>query len=298
MSLAVQVSRCSGRKPPFLRLLGQAFGRSLRHPIGHAITVAVVAGAVLSSTPAAADDPEARAIMERVDARDDGDDQTSQMQMILIDKRENQRIRELHSFVKDVGPDSYSMLFFSSPADVKDTGFLTYDYDEPDRDDDQWLYLPALKKTKRIAGSDKSGSFMGSDFSYADMTDRPLSKYDYTLLQEGEVDGHPVWVIESVPRSPEEVDETGYEKSVLFVRKDNDVVIRSKIWLKKGGRNKYMDVETLEKIDGIWVPTVITMTTKKGSKTLHRTVLRIHDVRFGQDLDIDSFSVRGLEAGP
>ena len=63
-------------------------------------------------------------------------------------------------------------MFFLSPADVKDTGFLTYDYDEEGRDDDQWLYLPALKKTKRIASGDKSGSFMGSDFTYADMTDR------------------------------------------------------------------------------------------------------------------------------
>ncbi|MHA7838440.1 MAG: outer membrane lipoprotein-sorting protein [bacterium] len=264
--------------------------------LGLGLGLAIVS--LSAPSPASADDPRAREIMERVDARDDGDDQTSKIQMILIDRRENQRVRELHSFVKDVGEDTYSMLFFISPADVQDTGFLTYDYDDEARDDDQWLYLPALKKTKRIAASDKSGSFMGSDFSYADMTDRPLSRYDYTLLQEGEVDGHPVWVIESVPRSEEEIDETGYEKSILFVRKDNDVVIRSKIWLEKGDRNKYLEVEKLEQIDDIWVPTLMTMTTKKGSKTLHRTVLRTYDVRFDQGLDLDSFSVRGLETGP
>ncbi len=252
----------------------------------------------LASDPARADDPKARTIMERVDARDDGDDQTSTLQMILIDKNEKQRVRELRSFTKDKGEDTWSMMFFLAPADVEDTGFLTYDYDEASRDDDQWLYLPALKKTKRIASSDKSGSFMGSDFSYADMTERPLAYYDYKLLQESEVDGHPVWVIESVPNNEEEKDETGYTKSIVFIRQDNDVMVRSKIWVKKGNRNKYFNVEKLEQIEGIWVPTLMTMTSKKGEQTLHKTILRTSDVKFGQKLVFDQFSVRGLETGP
>jgi len=246
----------------------------------------------------AADEPKARAIMVQVDERDDGDNITSNMQMVLIDKRGKQRVRELRSFSKDVGKDTYSMLFFLSPADVEDTGFLTYDYDDPDRDDGQWLYLPALKKTKRIASSNKSGSFMGSDFSYADMTDRPLQRYEFRLLQESELDGHPVWVIESTPIDADEIHETGYTKSIQFVRKDNHVVIRSKIWVKKGKRNKYMEVETLELIDGIWTPTLITMTTKNGKKVIHKTVLRTNNVMFNQGLELDDFSIRGLETGP
>lgn len=267
-----------------------------RGALGSAVILALMTGLVAMGH--ADDDPKAREIMTRVDERDDGDNQTSNMEMVLIDKRDNQRIRELRSFTKDVGEDTYSMLFFLSPADVKDTGFLTYDYDEPDRDDDQWLYLPALKKTKRIASSDKSGSFMGSDFSYADMTDRPLEKYEYQLLQESEVGGHPVWVIEATPIDEEEIDETGYTKSIQFIRKDNDVVIRSKIWVKKGKRNKYLEVQELEQIDGIWVPTLMTMTTKNGKQTLHKTVLRTSNVKFNQDLKLDDFSVRGLETGP
>jgi hypothetical protein len=248
--------------------------------------------------PAFADEPEARKIMEQVDERDDGDNQSADLEMVLIDKRGKKRIRQLRSFAKDKGEDTLSMMFFSSPADVKDTGFLTFDYDAADRDDDQWLYLPALKKTKRIASSNKSGSFMGSDFSYADMTDRPLESYDYSLLQESEIDGHPVWVIESVPIDDDEIDETGYTKSLQFIRKDNFVAIRAKIWLKKGKRNKYLEVKELEQIDGIWVPTVTTMTTKKGKQTLHKTILRTSNVKFGEPLDFDAFSVRGLEAGP
>ncbi len=247
---------------------------------------------------ATADEPEARRIMEQVDARDDGDNRTSEIQMTLIDKRGKKRVRELLSFGKDKGEDTLSMMFFLSPADVKDTGFLTFDYDEADRDDDQWLYLPALKKTKRIAASNKSGSFMGSDFSYADMTDRPLEKYDYTLLKEIEIDGYAVWVIQAVPTQTDEIDETGYTKSIQFIRQDNYVAIRAKIWLKKGQRNKYMEVKELEMIHGIWVPTLITMTTKKGNRTLHKTILRTSNVKFDEPLDFDFFSVRGLETGP
>ncbi len=103
--------------------------------------------------------------MQAVDDRDDGDDGISDLEMTLIDKRGNKRVRKIRSFSKDFGEDDYQLMFFLSPADVKDTGFLTFDYDDDDRDDDQWLYLPALKKTKRIATGDKSGSFMGSDFS-------------------------------------------------------------------------------------------------------------------------------------
>lgn len=262
------------------------------------ITLPLIATSVLAADAVTEDDPKARAIMQRVDERDQGDNQTSKIQMVLIDKRGNQRVRELQNFTKDQGEDTYSMLFFLSPADVKDTGFLTFDYDKADQDDDQWLYLPALKKTKRIASSDKSGSFMGSDFSYTDMTDRPIENYRYKILKEAEVKGHPVWVIESTPATEDELEQTGYTRSVLFIRKDIDVVVRSKIWVKKGKRNKYLEVQELEQIDGIWVPTVMTMTTKKGKQTLHKTVMRTSDVQFNQDLKIDDFSERGLETGP
>jgi hypothetical protein len=274
--------------------------RSVKRPALRSFRAALAAFLLvaLAAPVALADDPKAREIMQKVDDRDDGDNQTSNMQMILIDKRDKRRVRELRSFSKDKGEDTLSMMFFLSPADVEDTGFLTVDFDEAGKDDDQWLYLPALKKTKRIASSDKSGSFMGSDFSYADMTDRPLEYYDYKLLQESEVDGHPVWVIESTPRTDEEIDETGYTKSIQFVRQDNYVVVRSKIWVKKGKRNKYLEVQELEQIDDIWVPTLMTMTTKRGKQTLHKTILRTSDVKFNQDLDFDSFSVRGLETGP
>jgi len=260
----------------------------------------LLAALVLGAASGIADDvapPTGREIMGWADARDDGDKSTTDMKMVLIDKNGSQRKRTIRSLRMDVGEDTYSLMFFLDPADVKDTGFLTYDYDDDERDDDQWLYLPALKKTKRIASGDKSGSFMGSDFSFADMTDRPLDYYDYKLLKESEVDGEPVWIVEAIPNTEKEVDETGYTKQIAFVRQDNHVVVRSKSWLKKGGRNKYFDVKKLEQIDGIWTATEMTMTTKKGKKTLHKTVLVSDNVRYGQKMDDDDFSIRKLEQG-
>ncbi len=249
---------------------------------------------------ACADNPEARAIMEKVDARDDGDNQISDMEMILIDKRGSERVRKIHTFSKDKGEDSLKLMFFQHPADVKDTAFLTYDYDDPDKDDDQWLYLPALRKTKRIASTDKSGSFMGSDLTYSDMTSRNLEDYDYTFyekLKETEVNGVKTWVIWSIPRSKDIMEETGYEKSLLFVRQDNFFVIRAKQWVCDGGYLKYMDVKNIERIEGIWVATEMHVTKKKGKDTVHKTILKLRDVKFNQNLDYDLFTVRRMEKG-
>ena len=246
---------------------------------------------------ASADDPVAREIMQKVEARDDGDNMTSDMKMILIDKHKNKRTRQMAAFEKDKGKDTLRIMFFKYPADVKDTGFLTYDYDAYGKDDDQWLYLPALRKTKRIASSDKDGSFMGSDLNYSDMTDRELEDYDFTLLKEDDVKGKKTWVIQSIPRSKEVIDETGYKKAILFVRQDNYYVIRAVMWTETGGYLKYMDVKTLEKIEGIWVGTEMHVTKKKGKQFAHKTILKLDNVKFNQGLDFDMFTVRRLEKG-
>lgn len=234
-------------------------------------------------------------IARQVDARDTGDHSTFDMKMTLIDKRGHQRQRTMLNFSQKRGDDDLKLLFFQTPADVRNTGFLTFDYSD-ERDDDQWLYLPALKKTKRIASSDKSGSFMGSDFSYSDMTSRNIEDYSYKLVKEQKVGGHKVWVMESVPKTKKIIDETGYKKSWMFVRQDNFVVIRA-LHLTDDGKKKYMDVKKLEKIDGIWVATEIEMKTKKGKERLHTTVLSLSNVKFNQNFSESYFSIRTLEKG-
>ena len=239
-----------------------------------------------------------REIMEKVNARDTGDRSITEMEMILIDKKGKKRVRKLKTFGLEKGKDSLSLMFFLSPADVRNTGFLTFDYDESGKDDDQWLFLPALRKTKRIAAGDKSGSFMGSDLNYSDMTSPDLNLYEYTLMKETEVKGQKVWQIKAVPKTKAEAEKSGYSKSVVFIRQDNYVMIRGVRWVHKKKRNKYLDVRKLEKIDGIWVSTELHVTTKSGKKTLHKTILKQKNVHFNQDeVNEDLFSIRRLEKG-
>ena len=240
-------------------------------------------------------------IMQKVLSRDDGDNIITNMQMQLIDKNGHKRVRDMKTFSKNIGDDEKKLIFFLSPSDVKNTAFLTYDYADDNKDDDQWLYLPALNKTKRIPASDKDSSFMGSDFSYSDMTDPILSDYTFEILKESIVKrksgNQKIWQVQVIPKNQEIINETGYLKSVAYVRQDNYMVTRAKYWLKKAGRVKYMDVRKVEKIDGIDVSTITTMTTKKGKRTIHKTILIQSDVKMNQNLKEDMFTIRMIEKG-
>ncbi|CAC9591190.1 Outer membrane lipoprotein-sorting protein [uncultured Gammaproteobacteria bacterium] len=241
-------------------------------------------------------------IMQKVDDRDDGSSITSTLQMILIDKHNKKRIRQMRTFSKDINENTkHKSIFFLSPSDIKNTAFLTFDYSDDNKDDDQWMYLPALKKTKRIPASDKNSAFMGSDFSYADMTDNNLDDYHFKLLKESVIkrknSKNPVWVIQSLPKNQAVTDETGYTKSILYIRKDNYILARAKLYLKKTNKIKYMDVRKMKKINGIWVATQTTMTTKSGKQTLHKTLLNNSNIKINIAIDDDMFSIRKIEKG-
>ena len=239
----------------------------------------------------------AEGIAQRVSDRDEGDNIISNMKMILIDKHNHKRIRDLKVYTKTRGTDTLKLMFFLTPTDVKDTAFLTYDYEDSNADDDQWLYLPALQKVKRIASSDKSSSFMGSDFTYSDMTSRNVEDYNYKIMKETKVQGHKVWQLLVTPKSEKTVQETGYTKSIMFVRQDNFVVIQALNYIKAGNKLKYMMVKDLELIDGIWSVKEMHMITKKGKKTLHKSVFKFPNIKYNQDLDESLFTTRVLQRG-
>jgi len=243
-----------------------------------------------------ADDNLAKKIMEKVDARDNGDNLTCDMEMHLIDRHENIRKRKIRLYSKDYGQDIYTLQFFMEPSDVKNTAFLSYDYDG-NKDDDQWLYLPALHKTKRIAVDDKTSSYMGSDFTYADLTKIELENYNYKLLKEDLVRGKKVWIIETTPKTDEIIKKYGYTKLLLFIQQDNYVIVRSILWIHKSKKLKYMDVKVLKKIDNIWTAVQMTMTTKKGKKTYHKTTLYYSNIKYNQTITDQTFTVRRMEKG-
>ena len=260
------------------------------------LLIGLTLGLSLVTTNLLADDAKARAIMVKVDARDDGQTLEQDMKMILIDKNNKKRLRDIKSYGKDFGEDTHQIMFFKSPADVKNTSFLTYDYDDASKDDDQWLYLPALKKVKRIPSADKSGSFMGSDFSYFDMTDRDLEDYDFKFIKETKVRGNDAWIIESTPRNKKVIKESGYTKTMAIVRKDNYMVVRA-INYMKNGKKKYLDLTKTHKQGGVWVVDEMSMTTKKGKTMTHKTVLSFKNIKVNKALKDDLFTTRRLSKG-
>jgi hypothetical protein len=217
--------------------------------------------------------------------------------MIHIDNAVHQRHLKIRNHSKDNGKYTMKLMFFIEPADVRNTGFLTYDYSDAQKDDDQWLYLPALRKTKRIASSDQSSAFMGSDFSYADLTRPVAEEWSCKLLKEDLVRGQKVWLVEASPISKAVEDRYGYTKSIWFIRQDNFMIVRAIHWVKKGERLKYFDVKQVERIDGIWIGTQVHMKTTQNKRTLHRTILRWHNTKFNQNLDQEVFTIRRLEKG-
>jgi len=260
------------------------------------LLLSLTLGFTLLTTSLLADDAKARAIMKKVDAREDGKTVERDMQMILIDKKGHKRVRKMKAYSKDFGKDEKKVMFFKSPADVKNTGFLTFDYNKAGKDDDQWLYLPALKKVKRIPGSDKSSSFMGSDYSYFDLTKTSLNDYNFKFMKDTKVRGHAAWMIESTPRTSKIKKQSGYSKSINIVRKDNYVVVRT-IAFMRGGKKKYLDVTRMHKKSGIWIMDEMSMTTKKGKNTLHKTILKYSNTKLNKSIDNNMFTTRRLQKG-
>jgi len=243
----------------------------------------------------------AEEIMRNVDERYDGDTSIANSTMVLIDRRDRQRVRQLRNYSKDYGEDTRSLSFFESPADISGTSYLNYDWDEEEQDDDSWLYLPALQQVKRIASSDRSDSFMGSDFTYSDINGLEFAWYDYTFINESEmVDGHDCWVIEVVPKpefKEKAEDSTGNLKSHVWIRKDAFLMVKSQIWVKRGNRIKYFTASDIEQIDGIWTAKRLQMVTTRNDRREHASILQLSDIVYNQPIDDDVFSTDTMQRG-
>lgn len=146
--------------------------------------------------------------------------------LTITDSRGNQRIRR-NSMASMSEPDGTEkrIIRFISPAEVKGTGILIFDY--PEKPDDMWIYLPALRKTRRIVSREKSKSFMGSEFSNANMTAPGLEDFTYKILGEEDLDGKACYKIESTPVSADLEDTYGYMRSLSWVDKNSYLVHRT-----------------------------------------------------------------------
>jgi len=235
--------------------------------------------------------PTGREIMLKADEKPDGDTRKSVMTMELVNKRGSKRVRTMQSYALDEGKDSKSIMFFQKPADVKGTGFLTWDYNDENRDDDRWLYLPAMKKTRRISGSSaKKEYFMGSDFTYDDMGNRSVDADKHVFLREEILDGHACYVVESTPKE----DDGLYSRTVGWIRKDNYIAQKVMFYDRMDKLMKELQVEELKEIDGIWTATRVTMMNHQRN---HRTVISIESMEYDTPMDGSQFTVNALEKG-
>ena len=266
----------------------------------HALSVAVTVSMILSGTPVFAELPDidAHQVAVNADERDDGDDAISELEMILINKKGQERIRKVQTFRKDYDDDpeldTKTVMFFMEPADVKDTGFLTWSYKDDDKDDDQWLYLPALKKVRRISSSKKADYFMGTDFSYSDMGDRNVEDYTYKHLGTEEIDGAECYHIEALPKDEDTIKETGYSRSEMWIRPDIWVMMKAKFYDKKGKFLKELTASNIEQIDGIWTIGKMHMVNDQNN---HQTIFNFSNMTYNTGIDDDVFSQRRITKG-
>ena len=266
----------------------------------HLVWMAVL----LFSAPSAAaavgpDSKDAAAIMKAVQDRSDGDKIKSRMALKVSDSAGRERTRVVQGRTMNFPGGTKQLLLFEKPADVRNTGFLSVDYDDGGKDDDQWLYLPSLRKSTRISSSDKSGSFMGTDLSYADMTSQDPKDYTYKVLkQDMKVGGESCWLIEAKPKTAKAKKETGYLQSHVWVSKDKMAPLMVKNWMAEGRRMKFIKFADWKKLDGTWQAHRILAQTKRGKDVESRTAIVFTSLEVNQaDVKESDFSQQRLEQG-
>jgi len=171
--------------------------------------------ASLIALPTFAEDTENKGleIAKASKAKDAGwGDSQAELEMTLRNQHGQTSIRKMRlKSLEQENDGDKSLTVFDSPRDVKGTAFLSFSH--PNANDDQWLYLPALKEVKRISSRNKSGSFMGSEFSFEDLTSFEVEKYDYNYLRDEIIDGELSWVIEQFPRDKN----SGYKRRIVWI---------------------------------------------------------------------------------
>jgi len=176
-----------------------------------------------------------------------------------------------------------SMIVFEAPSDIKSTALLTYEHF--DKDDDQWIYLPALKRVKRIASKNKSGSFMGSEFSYEDLSSQKRFKYSY----EDEVLEKKSMLISS--RVPKD-EYSGYSKQVVYVDAKSFLVQKIEYYDRKKELLKRAIFKGYKKIKDVWRFSSIDM---ENLQTKKRTIILVTDESLKNGLKAKDFTKRYLK---
>ncbi|MEE2961612.1 MAG: outer membrane lipoprotein-sorting protein [Myxococcota bacterium] len=251
-----------------------------------------------SASPAQATD-DAKAIMEEVFDRKLPHTLSGTLQILTKDHANRERRRTMRVINRRFEASTKTLMQFESPTDVRNTGLLSVDYDSGDKTDDQWLYLPSLKKATRISTRQRSGSFMGTDFTYADMTRSDPNHFDYKMLDaNASVDGEPCWKIEARPKTEKAKSETGYLKTEAWISKSKKFVLQVKAWVIRGKRLKQIKFSDIEAKGKSFVAKKLFARTLKGKKVESTTVMTYTNLKLDDPSILESsFQIQVLERG-
>lgn len=229
-------------------------------------------------------------IAMEADRRDEGfGDFTADLLMVLKNKQGQTSERAIRIRTLEVANDGdKSLSIFDTPRDVKGTAFLNYTHKASD--DDQWMYLPALKRVKRINSRNKSGSFMGSEFAYEDIGSQEVEKYTYLWLKDEILDGRPCTVIE---RYPVDLKNSGYSRQVVWLDQQEYRVWRIEYYDRKNALLKTMTNSQYDQyLDKYWRPREVSMINHQSGKS---TVLHWSQYAFKVGLTENDFNQNGLK---
>ncbi len=239
-------------------------------------------------------------LAHQVDDRETGRDARVTFKMRLFDRQDRARERDLTVLSKKYPAGDKSLTRFTHPADIAGTGFLVWQHkgesragSKPERtgskpeEDERFLFLPSLARVRRIAGSEAQESFVGSDFTYEEISGRKFDDYTYTLVNETAANGT-AYTLESRAKDPN----ARFPRVVSIIRKDNFVVVHADIFGKRDEPIKVFDAAKVEKIGKYWTVTAMTMRDLV-QKT--RTEMTVEKAEFDIGLGDEAFTRRELE---
>lgn len=236
-----------------------------------------------------------REVMERYAEQDRTRDSRLTLSMMLVDAKGRERRRKLSMATRTRQDGTRMQLIrFLEPADIEGTGFLSIE--NSGREDDAWLYLPALRRVRRIAGTDKRDSFVGTDFTFEDLEPEVLDDHAYTLVREDSVDGMATWVVEAVPVDARRAEASGYGRRELWITQDHALLVQARLYDREGEYVRRLTAGDPRAVPGSgkWRTYRIVM---EDVREASRTRLEIEDLRIDQGVDPALFTERYLRRG-
>ena len=228
-------------------------------------------------------------IATEADTRDEGwGDSQAKMRMVLRNKAGKESVREVRlKNLEVIGDGDKSLSIFDRPADVKGTSFLSHTH--VSTPDDQWLFLPALKRVKRISSANKSGPFMGSEFSYEDLSSQEVDKYTHTYIEDEELNGRATFKLEQIPT----YEKSGYKKRITWIDKEHYYPVKIDFYDRKDTLLKTLEFTDYQQyLDKYWRAGAMLMKNHQNGKS---TDLVWEDYEFAIGLEESDFTQAALK---